>query len=204
MRGAKDAADVAGVGVGAGVVRGARAGGIGVVGPEVVDAEVVDMEVVGAGEGRFGRGVHLVVPREVEREERAEDLGIELRARDAAHLGEDLGARARGAVDAVRAHRVEGVGDRDDPGEERDVAAGEAVRVATAVEALVVVAHAVEDGRELRYRGGDGSGKGNVEVAALTKALIAAGIDYCGIDVHDSSLEDIFVDLVSAHQEAAA
>ncbi len=59
-----------------------------------------------------------------------------------------------------------------------------------------------EDGRELCYRGGDGSGSGSAEVAALTKALIAHGIDYTGIDVADSSLEDIFVDLVS--QEEAA
>ena len=58
------------------------------------------------------------------------------------------------------------------------------------------------DGMQLTYRGGDGSGTGSEEVAALTKALIAAGIDYRGIDIHDSSLEDIFVDLLS--QEEAA
>lgn len=57
------------------------------------------------------------------------------------------------------------------------------------------------DGNELVYRGGDGTGKGRAEVARLTKALIAAGIDYTGLDIHDSSLEDIFVDLVS-EQEA--
>ena len=63
-----------------------------------------------------------------------------------------------------------------------------------------------EDGRELCYRGGavnaGGSGSGSEEVASLTKALIAAGIDYRGIDVHDSSLEDIFVDLVSGKEGA--
>lgn len=63
-----------------------------------------------------------------------------------------------------------------------------------------------EDGKELCYRGGasssSGSGSGSEEVAALTKALISAGIDYRGIDVHDSSLEDIFVDLVSAEEAA--
>jgi len=59
-----------------------------------------------------------------------------------------------------------------------------------------------EDGLGLCYRGGDGAGSGSEDVAELTKALIAAGIDYRGIDVHDSSLEDIFVDLLSA-QEAA-
>ena len=52
-----------------------------------------------------------------------------------------------------------------------------------------------DDGKVLRYRGGDGSG-GTAEVAALTKALTKADIDYIGIDVHESSLEDIFVQLV--------
>ncbi|EAQ30070.1 ABC transporter, ATP-binding protein [Erythrobacter sp. NAP1] len=61
-----------------------------------------------------------------------------------------------------------------------------------------------DDGKELCYRGGDGSGSGSEQVAALTKALIAAGIDYRGIDIHDSSLEDIFVDLVSAREEETA
>ena len=59
-----------------------------------------------------------------------------------------------------------------------------------------------DDGLELCFRGGDGSGSGSEQVAALTKALIAAGIDYRGIDVHDSSLEDIFVDLVSQEEGA--
>ncbi|BDI61035.1 ABC transporter ATP-binding protein [Qipengyuania nanhaisediminis] len=54
-----------------------------------------------------------------------------------------------------------------------------------------------EDGMQLCYRGGDGQGKGSEEIAALTKALVACDIDYRGIDIHDSSLEDIFVDLVS-------
>jgi ABC-2 type transport system ATP-binding protein len=60
-----------------------------------------------------------------------------------------------------------------------------------------------EGGSALCYRGGDGSGKGREEVAALTKALIGAGIDYRGIDIHDSSLEDIFVGLVSEQESAA-
>ncbi|MEL6737520.1 MAG: ABC transporter ATP-binding protein [Pseudomonadota bacterium] len=57
------------------------------------------------------------------------------------------------------------------------------------------------EGRQLRYRG-SGEDGGRAQVAALTKALIAQGIDYKGIDIHDSSLEDIFVDLV-AQGEAA-
>lgn len=59
-----------------------------------------------------------------------------------------------------------------------------------------------ESGRELLYRGGNGTGSGRAEVAALTKALIAEGIDYTGLDIHDSSLEDIFVDLVAQGEVA--
>lgn len=57
-------------------------------------------------------------------------------------------------------------------------------------------------GCEIIYRGGDGTGKGRAEVADLTKAVIASGIDYTGIDIHDSSLEDIFVGLVSEQETA--
>ncbi len=53
-----------------------------------------------------------------------------------------------------------------------------------------------EGGRELCYRGGDGTGGGKAEVAELTKALTAAGIDYTSIDLRESSLEEIFVDLL--------
>jgi len=52
------------------------------------------------------------------------------------------------------------------------------------------------DGHELCFRGGDGTGAGRHQVAELTKALIKADIDYVGIDIHESSLEDIFVSLV--------
>ncbi|WP_370297594.1 ABC transporter ATP-binding protein [Qipengyuania mesophila] len=58
-------------------------------------------------------------------------------------------------------------------------------------------------GTSLRYRGGDGTGKGKAEVAALTKALIASGIDYTGIDTRESSLEDIFVSLLGEGEGAA-
>ena len=55
-----------------------------------------------------------------------------------------------------------------------------------------------DDGQTLRYRGGDGSGKGKAEAAELTKALTRADIDYVGIEIRDSSLEDIFVGLLEA------
>ena len=60
-----------------------------------------------------------------------------------------------------------------------------------------------EGGRSLIYRGGGAQEgeSGNAEVAALTKALTKAGVDYTSIDIHDSSLEDIFVDLVSERSE---
>ncbi len=61
-----------------------------------------------------------------------------------------------------------------------------------------------EGGRSICYRGGDGTGKGREEVADLTKALIASGIDYVGIDVRESSLEDIFVSLLGEEEEQAA
>ena len=54
-----------------------------------------------------------------------------------------------------------------------------------------------EDGQVLCYHG---AGEG--EVAPLLKALLAEGIDFTGIDVHESSLEDIFVDLIGRNHHA--
>ena len=63
----------------------------------------------------------------------------------------------------------------------------------------------IEHGRVLCYRGGggEGSGAGSAEVAELTKALTRAGIDYTDIDIHESSLEDIFVNLVEGGDGSA-
>ena len=64
-------------------------------------------------------------------------------------MGSELGpgpvGRQGRPVDAVAGHRVEGVGDGDDPTAQRDRAAGEAVGIAAAVPALVVVADDLGD-----------------------------------------------------------
>jgi ABC-2 type transport system ATP-binding protein len=58
---------------------------------------------------------------------------------------------------------------------------------------------AIEDeGMVLCYHG-----KGEGEVAPLLKALLAEGIDFTGLDVHESSLEDIFVDLIGRNHRPA-
>jgi ABC-2 type transport system ATP-binding protein len=61
--------------------------------------------------------------------------------------------------------------------------------------------HLEDDGFTLAYRGGDGTGKGRTEVAALAQALALQGIAYTALDQKASTLEDIFVDLV---EEGAA
>ena len=60
-----------------------------------------------------------------------------------------------------------------------------------------------DGGKELCYRGGDGTGKGKAEVAEIAKRLTRDGVDFTGIDVRDSTLEDIFVSLLD-HEERAA
>jgi ABC-2 type transport system ATP-binding protein len=60
------------------------------------------------------------------------------------------------------------------------------------------------EGRTLRYRGGDGTGKGKREVAEVLRLLVERGIAFEGIETSESSLEDIFVDLVENRIEVAA
>ena len=59
-----------------------------------------------------------------------------------------------------------------------------------------------EGGTRLTYRGGNGEGRGRAEVAQLTQALTRAGIAFTSLDIHDSSLEDIFVGLLGEKEAA--
>jgi ABC-2 type transport system ATP-binding protein len=61
-----------------------------------------------------------------------------------------------------------------------------------------------DEGRTLRYRGGDGTGKGKREIAELLRRLVEQGIAFEGIDTTESSLEDIFVDLLESRIEVSA
>src|SRR6185369_13259441 len=77
--------------------------------------------------------------------ERVDAQLTEVRAAAAANLLERLLEAALLAVEALRGHRVEGVGDMDDPRDERDLVTEQAVGIAPAVHALVVVADARND-----------------------------------------------------------
>ena len=59
-----------------------------------------------------------------------------------------------------------------------------------------------EGGMQLTYRGGNGQGGGRAQVAQLTQALTRAEITYTSLDIHDSSLEDIFVGLLGEKEAA--
>ena len=77
-------------------------------------------------------------------------------------------------------------------------------RMSAVPDALAAYPVALEnEGRVLVYRGGDGSGKGKREAAELIKALVGQGISFDEIDTRESSLEDIFVDLVENGEVAA-
>ncbi|WP_301749593.1 ABC transporter ATP-binding protein [uncultured Erythrobacter sp.] len=58
------------------------------------------------------------------------------------------------------------------------------------------------EGMQLIYRGGNGQGGGRAQVAQLTQALTRADIAYTSLDIHDSSLEDIFVGLLGEKEAA--
>ena len=55
-----------------------------------------------------------------------------------------------------------------------------------------------EDGCKLTYRGHGETDDAKAEVARLIEALVRSGTAFTALDTHQSSLEDIFVDLVEA------
>src|SRR5690242_10589670 len=73
-------------------------------------------------------------------EEHRHQLGIELGARQPTQLGGDALVRLRRLIWPAVDHRLVGVGDGDDARTQRDLFGFQAVGVAGAVEALVVVA----------------------------------------------------------------
>lgn len=59
-----------------------------------------------------------------------------------------------------------------------------------------------DDGTMLVYRGGDGTGRGKQEVADIARLLTQNDVVFTAIEQRESTLEDIFVDLV-AHGDQA-
>src|SRR5206468_3012070 len=101
------------------------------------------------------------------------DVRVELDASVLADLAKGLlGGEGLGAVGPRRGHRLERVGDVEDPRPERDVLALEAVGIARAVEPLVVVADDRDLRAELLYLAGDA--RPDLGVAVHLDALVAA------------------------------
>jgi ABC-2 type transport system ATP-binding protein len=61
-----------------------------------------------------------------------------------------------------------------------------------------------DEGGTLVYRGGGENGDGKREAAEFIKAVVAAGLPFEGIVTKESTLEDIFVDLVEGREGLAA
>ena len=117
--------------------------------------------------------------------------GVELFAGDPAQLDDRVVARHRRAVGVARGHHVVGVGDGDDPRQLGDVVAGQAARVALAVDPLVVG----ED--DLRHRAvavERGDDAGALLGVALDQHPVLVGERHVGLE--DAVGEDELADVV--------
>jgi len=99
-------------------------------------------------------------------EERADDCGIELGTGAVAHLGESTRERQRLPVGPVRRHRIEGVGEREDPSAGGNLLARPAAGIAVPVPVLVVEKD-VRQGWAERGKGPDQTGTGERVTAHL-------------------------------------
>src|SRR6476620_1230772 len=95
-------------------------------------------------------GESRLAPPEEVADERLDDLGVELGARVAGELSHRLGVLHRLAVRPVRGHGVVRITGEDDPAGDRNRRARQAVGIALAVPALVLVADDASHGAKTR------------------------------------------------------
>src|SRR5439155_9209681 len=95
-------------------------------------------------------------------EERVDDLRIELRAAAALHLATGFVDGQRRSIGTIGGHRIEGVGHGEDARPQRDALAGDGIRIARAVPALVVMTHDRRDALEERDAADDARAPGGM------------------------------------------
>src|ERR1700758_3921529 len=81
----------------------------------------------------------LVDQMSCDRQERLDDVGVELRSRAAFDLADRLPGSQRSAVGAIADHGVKCVDDREDPGRQWDFILTQAPRISGSIPTLMVV-----------------------------------------------------------------